>query len=285
MVDLVLLVGDTGRDETPLVVGVVGGQDPGLRRREAVDGEDQVGAAPGAAHAQVEGEVRLLVDEVVGRVAERVTVEPVLALGGFLLDRVEERPVVGRPDRRAHPLGNRLPDLTRLEVLHEQRVLSKPGGVGGVGEEPAVVGDLVHPEGYERLAHCQLVEIEGDLLRRVAPIPAATVDCVLPALDRPRVVEPPPPPVGDVLVRLLDAGQHLVVEPFPQRAERRQDRVRVGVLGLEMGPDLGVRLLAKPGVLVDTSVAVDLADRRECLRDRGSGRVCDRPKVGGRHAH
>ena len=285
VVDLVLLVRDPRRDEAPLALGMVGEEEACLRGGEAVDLEEEQLPAPGSVDADVESRVLLLVDEIVLRASDRVAVEPVVPLGLLVLDRVEQGPVVGGPGHRPRPLRHRLAQLARLEVLHEERVPAKPGGVRGVGQQSTVVGHLVRPESHEGLVAPQVVEVEGDLLGRVVAVLPPTVDRVLKTLDGPRVVPPRALSPGHALVRLLDAAQHLLVEPLPQRPEGLEDRGGVGVLGFEMGPHLRVRLVAQPGVLVRPAVAVDLADPRHPLRQRRHGSPGGIAVAGNRWTH
>ncbi len=279
VVDVVLLLRDPRGHEPPLPERLVRGQEAGLAGGEAGDAEDEVGEAARPVDADVERQVRLLVDEVVRVIPDAVPVEPVLPLGGLLLHRVEERPVVGGPGHRADLLRDRLHELPGAQVLDEERVLPEPGVVGRVGEEARVVAHLVGPEGHEGLPLRQAVEVEGHLLGGLQAPLLPAVDGVLLPLLRARVVEEAALAVGHVRVGLLDAAEHLRVEGRLAGLRGLHHRVGVGVLRLEVGPDLRVLLLAQPVVVVDAALAVDLArPRKDPGHRRPRGRV-----VGRRH--
>ena len=126
--------------------------------------EDDVLAVAGAARADVEALVVVLVDEHVGGVgrAERVAVELELALLLFVFDGVEEGEVVGRPGHGADALDRAGEGLAGFEVLDVERVLAEAGEVDGVGEPAAVVGDVGGADGEEGLAFGELVAVEDD---------------------------------------------------------------------------------------------------------------------------
>ena len=56
--------------------------------------------------------------------------------------------------------------LAGFEVLDVERVLAEAGGVGGVGEPAAVVGDVGGADGEEGVAFGQLVAVEEDFFER-----------------------------------------------------------------------------------------------------------------------
>ena len=278
MVDVVLLVLDARREHRPFPARRLGGEDARLRGGEAPDAQDEPGAAARAAHPDVEGLVGLLVDELVrGRRAQLVTIEAVLALGP-VLDRIEQRPAVGGPGHRARLLREGGSRHARAQVLDEQVVLAESGGVGGVGEEPAVVAHRVGAQGQEGVPLRQQVEVEGDLLfsylrggtRREGLL--AAEDGVLLARLRPRVIEVRAVTVGDVDVRLLDAREHLRVQRALEARRGLRHRVRVRVLRLQVARHLGVALLAEPEVVVHAALPVHHVDPGDPL---GHGRCGD----------
>ena len=118
--------------------------------------------------------------------------------------------------------------------------------VDGVCEIAMIGGDLESTEG-------EIVVTDGeDVSRRArsarsrgpAPRPSA-VDRVLRAFFGPGGVLPRALGDGCRLVGLLDARLDLVEDPFAQR-QRREHRVGVAVLGLEVGDDLGIVPVAEP---------------------------------------
>src|SRR2546428_7005865 len=103
-----------------------------------------------------------------------MTVETVLPLG-VVLDRVEERAAVRRPDDRAGPLGPVGQKDTRSQVLDEKRVLPEARRVERVGQEVPVVAHPVDTDRDECEALAQLVQIERDLFGSLEapPLPAS----------------------------------------------------------------------------------------------------------------
>ena len=99
---------------------------------------------------------------------------------------------------------------------------------------------------------------------------AAAVHAVLQPFDGARRVLPRTVRNRRRLVGLLDAAADLLEDAVAQRVVRRQDRVGVGVLGLEVGDDVGVVALAQPVPVVDPLVAV----QREHDGVAGSIRGC-----------
>ena len=95
---------------------------------------------------------------------QRVAPELVLALLLLVLDGVEEGAIVGGPDDGADALDFAGERLAGFQILDVQRVLAEAGGVGGVGQPAAVVGDVGCADGEEGVALGELVAVEDDLL-------------------------------------------------------------------------------------------------------------------------
>ena len=147
-----------------------------------------------------------------------------------------------------------------------ERVLAEAGGVGRVGEPAAVVADVEGADGEEGVALRELVAVEEDFFRRVGIRSCgcaffihglAAVDGVLQALFGAVVVPVRAVAEGNRDVSLLDVAEHLGVELVAERSERGGLRLGVAVLGFEVGDDLGIVLVAEPGVVVDEGLAVD----------------------------
>ena len=68
--------------------------------------------------------------------------------------------VVGSPDDGADALDLAGQGFAGVEILDMQRVLAEAGGVGGVGQPAAVVGDVGVADGEEGVALGQLVAVE-----------------------------------------------------------------------------------------------------------------------------
>ena len=64
------------------------------------------------------------------------------------------------------------------------------------------------------------------------------------------------PPLRIAVRDLLDTAKHFVIKPFLKLLRGAQDRVRVSVFGFQVGDDIGIFFLAKPGVVIDAAVAV-----------------------------
>ena len=221
--------------------------------------EDDEFAVAGAADAEVEALVVVLIDEHIFGVLRAEGVPPELELALLLLvfDGVKKCPVVGGPDDGADALDFSGEGLAGFEVLDAQGVLAEAGGVCGVGEPAAVVGDVGVADGKEGVAFGKLVAVEDDLLGGDSPdsaawgrAPVAAVDGVLRALFGTRVVPPGAVAVRDGDVGLLHVREHLLVELIAQAGERGHHGLGVGVFGFEIGGDLGILLVAEPGVVV-----------------------------------
>jgi hypothetical protein len=256
VVDRVLVVLLAGQDELPGCRRLGRAQPADLARGEAPGaGEDQRPAAR-APDAEPEERVRLLVEHhVVGhRRAPAVAPQPIRPLG-VVLQHVEQGRRVRRPGDAADVLDALGRERSRHEVLDVERVVTETGEVERVGQPAPVVTHREGAQGQELVALGQRVQVERDLLGGIGR-PLATVDRVLLAGLRPRVVEPAQVRIGHALVVLLDARQHLAVERGLERLGRLHHLVGVGVLGLEVGGDLGRVLVAQPVVLVLPDLAV-----------------------------
>jgi hypothetical protein len=184
-----------------------------------------------------------------------------------VVHRVENRLVVRRPGERRdllHGLGEELP---RGEVLDVQAVFPEADVVRRIGEEAPVVGDLLVRDRHELLAPGELVDVEDDLLGVSFRLLAAVDRILLPLLG-PGVVEVLPLAVGNREVRLLDPGQHLVVELLLEFLGRLHDGVGVGVFLFEVCPDLRVCPVSEPEVVVGERLAVQVRDLLDLLCHR-----------------
>ncbi len=257
VVNVVLVLVPTRRDDMELSLRLVGRAVETLAGRVAGRLHDDVFAVAGAACPDVEAFVGLLEDQGVGRVgsAAHVPVELELALLLFVFHGVEEVEAVGGPDYGANPFDAADKDFSGLQVFDLEGVLAEAGGVDGKGHPAAVVGDVDSADGEEGVSAGHLVAIEDDFLFGIVLRPAggaalATVDGVLEALLRAGVVPIVAIPVGNGNVGLLDVAQHLVVELLAKGSKWLHERFGVCVFGLEIPGDLGVLLVAKPGVVV-----------------------------------
>ena len=230
--------------------------------------ENEPRAAPRPADVRVEALVLLLVHEGVGalRLEKAVAVDAIRALGR-ILDPVEERHVVRRPHGARRLLDALGPEGVRAQVLDEERVLPEARRVRRVREKVPVVAHGVSSERHELLALRELVQVEGDLLGSVGKLLPA-VDAVLLPLLGAEVVQPVALAVRHGEVGLLDVGEHLGVQRVLKRLRRLHHRGRVRVLGLEVGGDLRVRLVAQPEVRIGSRLAVQRDDLVDALGHR-----------------
>ncbi len=165
MVDGVFVLVLARDDEREGAFGLGGGEDARFGGDVAGRFEHDEFAVAGAARGQVEALVVVLIDEHVGGVrrAEGVAPELVLALLLLVLDGVEEGAVVGGPDDGADALDLAGERFAGGKILDVQRVLAEAGGVGGVGQPAAVVGNVGGADGEEGVALGELVAVEDDL--------------------------------------------------------------------------------------------------------------------------
>src|SRR5262249_6186764 len=123
-----------------------------------------------------------------------------------------------------------------------------PGFVVRVGIELPVVGPFSIADRHELLSPRELVDVDQEFLGRLdAPFLAAVDRIGLPLLC-PGIVEVPAESVRDGKIRLLNATEHLLVELLLKRHGPLHDRVRVGVLRLEVREDVRIRLLPQPEI-------------------------------------
>ena len=263
--------------------------------------DQQVALRPARPHAAGKLGVGLLVDEPVGGrvVAEPVPQDPARTQRGRIVARVEERLAVGRPGE----VGGHVRDDVRKvlsggEIAHADGVPPAPDGVDGVGQQPSVRADGTRRHLAERMPLGHLVDVQDHLLAvrrgaRLALLRGARgrpVGAGDPAVRRgagPALVRQPPAAVNLVLAAVLvaavvpvlsfavrdrrvglpDPPLDLLEQPLLEVGRAGQRLPEVGVLGLQIRPDLGVVALPQPVVLVDADVAVLL----ETVRAARSG--------------
>src|SRR5262245_8547330 len=134
VLDAVLVFLPAWRHDPPGILRTIGGHEANLARGVAGAVQEQVRAAARAMNADLEALVALLVDDRIDRLAEAMTVETVLALGG-ILDRVEEGPAIARPRHRAHVVGAVQEVSPGHEIADVEIVDPKAHGIRGVGEQ------------------------------------------------------------------------------------------------------------------------------------------------------
>ncbi len=279
MVDVVLVALAARHQHARLGGRLAGGHHAHLGAVLAHDGEHHEGLAARVAHADVEVLVGLEIHRRV-RTAQRQAVQPVAALRGLVLLRVEERGAVGGPRERRDAHRGIAREAARGELLHVQRVLAEAREIDRVGEQTAVGAHVEGAHGRVRVALRELVLVEQHLLGRLHGALAPAVDGVLQALDLALVIPVLVVPVGHALVGLLDAREHLAVQRVAELGERARHLLRVAVLGVEVFDHPRVRLVAQPEIRVHAPLAEATQHLGLARRDRRGGAARFRDRVG-----
>jgi len=188
---------------------------------------------------------------------------------GIVDDRVENGFIVVGPDgvSGGHRdfLGIGFPGL---EVLEAELVLTPGERVHAVRQD-LVVGADGRPADLEiARSGGHFIAVQEDLLPALKRLGLAAEKRVIPARLETGVVPVAVFKIRDGHVRRLDPPVHLGDQLLLERLGRLQDRLGVGVLGLEVLHDLGIGPLVQPVVLVHPGLAVD----RELLADFLRGR-------------
>src|SRR5579862_7840064 len=173
-------------DEGEFSFGAIGGEHARLGGDVAGRFENDEFAIAGAADADVEALIVVLVKErvVAVRGAKVVAKELELALLLLVFNGVEETCIVGGPNDGADALDGAGKGLAGLEIFDVEGVLAEAGGVSGVGEPASVFGDGGFSDGEKGVAFGELVAVEDDLFGPVAhgserTVGATAVDGVL----------------------------------------------------------------------------------------------------------
>ena len=193
---------------------------------------------------------------------------------GLVHPDVEDEVGCGGPGqavpRVRHRLGCRRD--ARAQGSELQLVLLVAPQIGRIGEPVVVVAHGGTPDGEVVRALRQHVLVEQDLLllaglTRRGQLADATgrapaVDAVVLPLLGARVVPPGSPPGRHRHIRLFDPGLHLLEEGDPEVGQRGRRLFGVGVLGLQVGEDLGILTLPEPEPGIFPVVAVGRNDMR-----------------------
>ena len=138
-----------------------------------------------------------------------------------------------------------------------------------------------HAEVEERLASRERIAVEQHLLGAAVARRAADHG-MLPAIAIATEIGIRPVGRGHRGVVLLDAAPHLGKQCLPQSAGSRERRLRVGVLGLEIGADRGIEFarIAHHGLPVRRFQPSIIIDERDAVaRDRDRSLLCVRYKA------
>lgn len=292
VVDVVLEVFFAGEDDAPFA-GFVGWADLGFGFGFAFGDDDEEFFVAGSSEAEGEFFVFFFVDHLVFRGAELVAVDPFAAFGFVFFDVIEDV-VVGAPDEGIDLRDGVREEDVVLQVFDLEEVLAVAGGVGGVGEEVAVVGDVAGFVVEEVVAGGEDVGVVDDLRADVGAAVTAEVNGVLLALFGAGGVPPVAVAVGDVFVGFVDAGDHFGVEFFLQVGGGLHAGVGVGVFGLEVLGDGGVVFFAEPPVVVNDFLVADGDGLGDAFGDgglefvgaaEGQGEDCEGECFDGRLCH
>ena len=257
-----------------------------LVRYGAVQADHDVPVVTAAADAHVEAVVLLLVDQRVAgrRRAQHVGLHVPGEQGVGVVFDVQQGPVVVGPDQVAGSPADRVGQgFAAVQVDEADRVLAPAIEILGPGQQPVVLADRKAADLVEVLALGQRVDVQQHLLaaeitgfvgaldrQRIDPIGvgAAGMDGIVLAGLETAVVPPATLAVRHRAVVLLDPRDDLLVQPVLHALQRRQHRIGIGVLGLQVGQHLRVLALvvAQPVVLVAALGAVRGGDRVRPLR-------------------
>ncbi len=206
----------------------------------AVNGNDREIARAQAPDRHEPAGIGLVQDEcVLGDLrAEPVAVDPARAVIVVQAD-VQERSPVREPDGRSFRVGHAVGPVAACgDVADPDRVEFGAFPVGAPGQQ-AVVGGVLGPAQVEEgSAGRERVAVDHHGLVAAAARPPAQQGVLAPVAVALIVLEGPVRD-GHVAVLLLDPGPHLPDHALAQAAQGGEHRFRVGVLGLQHGPDLG----------------------------------------------
>ena len=271
------------QDDAGLGQRVGGGDGQPLRRVRAVQADQHPGGIAGRPGPEREAPVGLLEHEHVaaGVAAQLVAPELERPLGLVHAD-VEHVVGRGRPGQAVPGPGHRLGGGrdARAEGPELELVPLVAADIGRIGQPVVVVADGGAAHGEVVRALRQHVLVEQDLLllaglarRGQLADPAGgapAMDAVVLPLLGARVVPPGSPPGRHRHVGLFDPGLHLLEEARAEGGQRGGRLVGVGVLGLQVGQDLGILALAEPEPGILPVVAVG---RNDVGAPGGAGRA------------
>ncbi len=239
-------------------------------------GDHQVAVGLRPRDAATEGLVLLLVDDriVGGRRAQAVAEDPIGPERIRVLLSVEEGPAVVGPDHVRGDVPDRVvEDPARRQVLDADRVEAAAARIDPVGDQAIVRADL--DAGHREIAVPigQGVLVDQDFLTRLHRALLAHQDRVLLSGLEPGVVKVAVIEDRGRRIRLLDPADDLVVERLLERPGGGHERVGVGVLGVEIGDDLGIGPVLEPVVVVNADPPEPVEPRRDHLGLRGDERA------------
>ena len=272
---VVLDAGASGGNQARPGCGSCGIDDMRFALREAARGDGNEAAAAQPAHAGVEQHIGFVkhIHVLPYRGADRVSPDAICALRR-VRGHVEQRPAVAGPrEPEAKPLLAITQVRARTQVLDAEREILVARGVDEQGEQRMIRADLESAKAEERSPTRLAVLVEDHLFRCVEPFQPATEDGIRLALHSARVVEKRCIPRRHAQVRLPDARHQLRVERLLQRLRGCSQRIRVGVLRVQIRSDARIVEIPEPGVVIDDGLAVERRFVRMPCRD-WRGRVC-----------
>ncbi len=87
-------------------------------------------------------------------------IEPVRALGRFVFDRVEQRPIVGGPGDTGDALDALRKGAPGAQVFDLKHVLTETRGIGRIGEQMVVLADVEGTQSKKRMAFRKPVRVK-----------------------------------------------------------------------------------------------------------------------------
>ena len=256
---VVLDAGASGGNQARPGFGGCGIDDMRFALCEAARGDGNEAAAAQPAHAGVEQHIGFVkhIHVLSYRSADRVSPDAICAFRR-VHGHVEQRPaVIGPREPEADPLLAITQVRARAQVLDAEREVLVARGVDEQGEQRVIRADLESAKAEERSPTRLAVLVEDHLFRCVEPFQPATEDGIRLALHRARVIKIRRIPRRHAQVRLPDPRHQLRVERLLQRLRGCSQRIRVGVLRVQIRTDVRIVAIPEPGVIIDDRLAVE----------------------------
>ena len=189
--------------------------------------------------------------------SQGVTKELVRSLSHGVFGGKKDRLIVGRPGYVSDALKRFRQQLSRPQVFNLEFVLPVAGGVGGIGEQVAVITRNISADAKKLQTFRKFILIQNDLFLCLEVVFLAAVDRILFALLRARVIKITSPTIRHSVVGLLDVADHLFVELVLQGNGGFHHHFCVRILGFQMCDDLRICFLSQPEIVVDHRIVMN----------------------------